>query len=353
MLMLFFFYCLKYRINSRYFYILSIFLLFPFFLYWLWDWTFLPDQNKYASRIYEIRNLNYNNINLSLSFFKVELSSLLMALFPLPFVNTIVSVSLINRCLISFLILIFLKNKKLSISTTAILLFSPSIIVMSSVALRDTITFIFGLLFVYYFFNKKNFYKSLFFLILLILTKPHFALIILFISFFYYLLFFLKKKFLLKVTLISTLFFILSYHIDQIFFKILTLKKNFDSEEFNYKSYYVLNLDDNIFEFSTIFNNFLKFFFSPILTNSISFIAILIFVESLILFSILIFYLFKIFTKSKLKAIYLIFCFFLVFILLSIIVNNAGTLWRYKVNFLIIFVFIVNFISCKKNFKTF
>jgi len=328
--------------------------LFPFFFYWLWDWTFLPDQNKYASTIYQIRNFNFSGIDLSLdSILKVEFSSLIMALFPIPFINTIVSVSLINRSLISLVFLFFIKNKKLSSSMIIFFLFSPSIIVMSSIALRDAITLIFSLMFAYYFFNKINFFKSSIFLILLIITKPHFGLYILFISFWYYLFFFLKKKFLFKIIIISLFFFIFFYYNDEIFLKILDLRRGFESEEFNYKTYYALGAEEEIFKFSIIVKNFLNFFFLPHITSSINLTGIVIFAENLILFLILTLYLFKIYKNSKSKAIYLILSFVLISILLASIVHNNGSLWRYKVNIQIIFVFISYFVFSKKNYKIF
>ncbi len=331
---------------------MSISLLFPFFFYSLWDWTFLPDQNKYASIIYQVRNLNFNEINLSYSsLLKVHLSSILMALFPIPFVNTIVSVSLINRSLLSLIILFFIKNKKLSLSLILILLFSPSIIVISSVALRDTITLIFALMFVYYFFNKINYIKSLIFLILLILTKLHLALFILFISFLYYLLFYLKKNLLFKIIVISLFLPIFFYYSDEIVLKISNIRYGFENEEFIYKTYFVLGVEENTLKFSIILYNFLNFFYSPLLTNSVNLIGIVIFIESLILFLILVMYLFKIYKNSKSKAIFIILSYIILSILLSNIVHNSGSLWRYKLSIQIIFVFISYFVFCKKNYK--
>jgi hypothetical protein len=145
-----FYFSVKHQLNKKYFIALSISLLLPFVFYWLWHWSFLPDQSKYADLVYNFRNLNYDLSIASLFASRTNVASLLLAFFPIPFVTTIISVSLINKGILCFLILYFLKQKNYYFLVT-LLLFLPSMIVISSVALREMLVVASGIIFFFFF----------------------------------------------------------------------------------------------------------------------------------------------------------------------------------------------------------
>ena len=143
------YFCQRYQINNNIFIFLCISLLSPFFFYWLWPWTFLPDQSKYSDAVYNLRNFNFNEPISILFSSRVYLSSLLLAAFPIPFVSTIISIAIINKGILYLVILNFLRTKKHNL-LVFLLLFSPSMIVISSVALRDMLVIALGIFFFYF-----------------------------------------------------------------------------------------------------------------------------------------------------------------------------------------------------------
>jgi len=166
------YFCARYHIKKNIIIILSIFLLTPFLFYFLFPWGLFPDQSKYADIIYDLRNLNYDK---SISFLlsnKVDFSSLIYAFFPVPFVTTIISVSLINKGIL-YAVILYLFNKK-KYFLVNLLLFLPSIIFYSSVALREMLVIGLGITFFYIFLEKKKLLSILFFCCITYINKASF-----------------------------------------------------------------------------------------------------------------------------------------------------------------------------------
>jgi hypothetical protein len=184
--------CTKFQVKKKYFIILSISLFLPFLFYFFLHWSVLPDQSKYSDLVYNLRNFSYEE-EISSLVSKVHFSSVLLAFFPIPFVSTIISVSLISKGILCGIILFFLNKKKYYFLIN-LLLFLPSMILISSVALRDMLIIALGIFFFYFYIEKENYLKSFLFGVLLLLTKPHFAFIFLSISIAYFI-FFVKLNF--------------------------------------------------------------------------------------------------------------------------------------------------------------
>ena len=321
------YFCARYHIKKNIIIILSIFLLTPFLFYFLFPWGLFPDQSKYADIIYDLRNLNYDK---SISFLlsnKVDFSSLIYAFFPVPFVTTIISVSLINKGIL-YAVILYLFNKK-KYFLVNLLLFLPSIIFYSSVALREMLVIGLGITFFYIFLEKKNYFQSFFFAALLILTKPHFGIACLAVSIGYYI-FFIKLN-LNVINKIAFYFFTLSiifFFIFLFFFQDLLInhREGFFLEEFSYK----LLMRDETITISTILNSFIQFLLSPLFTKELSLWTITIFIENLFLLYVLVILLNKIYKENQSKAIFWFLTWLFLFTIFGFVIFNAGTIWRYK-----------------------
>ena len=163
-------------ISIKYLYINLIFLLTPFmFNGFLFDWSLFPDQSKYLELSYKIREnpqTFFEFLNYSFKDFKLFLSSLFFAFSPILSMETYVGISLYNRFL--FLItLLFLFHKKFFDNYILILLIiSPSLILYSSLALRDNLIIILFLWFLYFFYQKKYFFLSITIILLTLMRVP-------------------------------------------------------------------------------------------------------------------------------------------------------------------------------------
>ena len=321
---------IKYQIKFFFLINLSVFLFTPFLFYFLFPWTLFPDQSKYADTVYNFRNLSFEYSLFEFLTSKVDFTSLILALFPVPFISTIISVSLINKGILYVIILYFLKKKKYFLVN--LLFFLPSIIFFSSVALKEILVIGLAIAFFYYFLEKKNYFKSFFFATLLILVKPFFGFMCLTIAFGYYI-FFVKLNLNLinKISFKSFIVFIVLtvFFLTALFFLqdlLIVLREGFFSEEYGYQ----LLLRKEDITISVILKTFIQFLFSPLSMKDIYSWAIIIFIENLFLIFVVIILLKKIYKENQCKAIFWIITFLFLFMISGFILFNAGTIWRYK-----------------------
>jgi hypothetical protein len=266
---------------------------------------------------------------------KTNVASLLLAFFPIPFVTTIISISLINKGILCFVILYFLKQKKYYFVAT-LLLFLPSMIVISSVALREMLVVALGIFFFFFFIKKKYYLRSIFVGILFILTKPHLGIISCGIAISYYI-FFVKFSFkksnsfffiaIMQIALLILLYFLQDY--------LRMFREGFLREEFGYR---LLLLNDSDLSVSLFLSYFINFLFSPISTEGINLMNIIILTENLFIMFILILILKKIYKENKNIAIFWIQVWITTFAFQAYILTNAGTIWRYKFTIQIVFL---------------
>lgn len=305
--------------------------------------NYFPDQVKYTSAVelFRLNNLKYDidpdtkkkidqdnwfsgNTELKGA---VKKSSYFFSFF--PFIITkydLTSIALINFTLFIILIMYLFNNYSLPNYLKYLILFIPSIWIAHSLALKDM-----ALLFFTFFFLlnliKKNYFYSLFFLLFLFLFREKFFYISLIFYFMYVFYFSLKK---INMTFSFYLFFFFSFIIILLFF---------EQQIINYinnirRGYYSENLNENFKLFNNfyeIFLFFLKNFFNIILllkpVNVQQYISSL---ENIFVYTIAIYFIYK---KSLLKKDYfiflLIFYFFNLFFI-SVLIDNAGAIYRYK-----------------------
>ena len=106
-----------------------------------------------------------------------------MALVPIPFIASYISLGFINK-LIYISTIVYLKNKKsLHEICLVIFLFYPSLIFYTSVGLKDTLVLCFSCFTLFFFVNKKYFYFLIFFILLFLVKWTNALVLLLFVIF--------------------------------------------------------------------------------------------------------------------------------------------------------------------------
>jgi len=342
-------------ININLFFISLVFLLTPFlFNGFLFDWAFLPDQSKYLGFAYEIRENPKQIFDMPFvpdSEIKIYLPSILYALSPIISLETYKGIALFNRAIFLLTWIFFIKKKFLDKYNSIFFLIIPSLMLYSSVALRDNLIILLMLWFIYFYYQKRFFLIYLTLLLLFLIKTQMLLIISLFIIF---------DKIIKNNSINFKFLFlmILALAIPTFIFKgeILYLINNFREgfflEEFgqyastsaqkNYDEYFKLT-----FSFSsipTVISAYSNFIIPPILKGNYSLFSIIHIFEILTIFTFL--YL-RINSQKNFNG--YIFCKWVLILLISyfiysLIIFNNGTIHRYKVPilFFVIFGYFVN-----------
>ena len=345
----------KKKIFAVHFILLSFFCVTPFLLNnILFDYMEFPDQIKYAR--------GANNFRTGAAFFQgiggptdlsVWTASLMFSLFPVISFHSINTIAFINKVIIVYLFLFF-KDKNVSKFFIYSLILFPSIIIYSSLALRDIGIIFFMIMFAYYFFKGRVVIATIFFVILFLL-KPQNALTIIIMLTAFKLLFELKNYTLNGIIILIGIVIVLGFN-EQILQQLNNYRLGFFteyngySEELNqyYEDDRTLSLDLKSFYLS--FFQYLKTFMYP-LSDELSLNKIIFFLDN-ILFSIL--FLINCLVLYKKNTKYVIFWFLLYIImnvLLSIITMNEMTLLRYKMSWVIFFIFCLSYTCNNQKIK--
>jgi len=340
----------KFNIKKNILYYLIILLIPAFFLNnFLFAWTTFADQSKYSYFTYYFRSFDISNLQNS-SLITSYIASFFLSLVPIPFITTINSIALLNRGIISALIIFFIKKKACPNFLIYTLLFMPSIILYSSLALREILVLSTSLVFFYFFFEKKyNF--AIFFFLILTAIKPSIASCYGFASILYYIFFISNIKNIYKLFFFLCLSIIILIFSKKIILLIYKYKFGFNSENYGYQEIDIFNYELIKFNLSLVFNIFydglISFFLSPI--NKINKIfGFFLFHETILQYIIVIFSVKYVLKINKLKAIFWIFFLLIFSSILGFIIVNDGTLSRYKFQFIITLLFVM-FFSIKKD----
>lgn len=162
--------------------LLSISALVPYFLNdVLFPATYMPDQFRYLDLVKDLRGFDVNYDEESRT---VETAGWLLALVPLPFVETIKSLGFFNRFIMSALIIWLYVRKNIRGFALLFLLLYPSLILYSSLSLRDTLVTLFMVLPVIFLIEGKYIKFAFFSLPLFFLKFQNFFLLIIFFIFY-------------------------------------------------------------------------------------------------------------------------------------------------------------------------
>ncbi len=158
---------------------LGLFAFTPFFLnYVLFSPSYMPDQWQYFHLGQNIRSF----VSDDSESFSVTISTWMLAFIPLPYIETIQSLGFFNRFMVTVLIIWLYSSKNLRGWPLLFILFYPSLLLYSSLALRDTLVFIFMILAVIFFIENRRLLALLFSIPLMLIKFQNFFLIIVFFS---------------------------------------------------------------------------------------------------------------------------------------------------------------------------
>ena len=150
----------------------------PFFLNnILFSPSYMPDQWQYFHVTQGIRSFALESFDESSA---VEASSWMLALIPMPYIETIQSLGFFNRFMATVLIIWLYAYKNLRGWPLLFMVFYPSLLLYSSLALRDTLVLMFMILSVIFFLENRRLLALSVSLPLLFIKFQNFFLIIVF-----------------------------------------------------------------------------------------------------------------------------------------------------------------------------
>ncbi len=331
------------------YYNLNLFVLFLLFLNLLtvflcnsvlFEVSFFGDQNEYVQIAHQIRAFEFEDISRGI-FDRVFLSSLFFALFPIPFIESVYSVGMINFLLY---LAVFLFAYKKGIFNSKIVLYFfllyPSLILYSSLALRDMLIFTIMFFGVYYILSHR-YLVGFFILSLLALIKFQNLLIIVLAAI---LVTIFSKKIRPKYFLFSGVIFGI------VFYQFIDY---FSLEKINYYSgvFYRENKEDMVEVFmsytsywdlfSSAFSKAIYFFFRPLPWIESGTFQWMQFLENMMIFFIFCYIWVK---NSSLKlwkvqeVKFLNLMLIIAFVIYGLVMYNSGTAARYKFPFVGVYV---------------
>ncbi len=332
--------CKKNNISSNLSIILFASCFTPFlFNGFLIDWTVFPDQTKYIRRAAEMRNFDITENNFNPKNLKLVMTKGIYMIFPVPFIEGFKSIGFANRFALLVLI-IFLVKKNFDKYFILTLIFLPSIILYSSVSLRDSLIIVISILFFHYFF-EKNYLTSFLYLFILFLIKFQnaifFSIILILYSLFFNPKFSpnvvkknLRDVFLLFITAVFILYF---NDIMEIF---NTRRYGMYDEEYGSGAGYI---DLNLGNLSFIgLISFVQFFLSPIKSFD-SITGLLLIIDTIILYLIIFYFFNKIYSKNKKLSSFWFLALLGISFVYGLAIFNDGTIHRYKVVYAIPLIF--------------
>lgn len=297
--------------------------------YIIFDWYFFPDQNKYRVLASTIRQDLFLDFQItkagSLSQFY---SGLIFSIIPIPFIETINSLSFSNKLLFIISIIFFVNQKIITKNYYLLFIFFPSVLLYSSLSLKDNLVMLF-LFFIIYFVIYKKYFTALTLAIILSLFKLATGIFVIIFLFLYIYFFSKGEKFfyhkLFAILLIGTI--LVNLFIDPILNKI-----NFHA--FNF--YEQGNFEGNFTEI----NNFSELLYSFIISAISAFLLpvnlegsllrFLLMLENILFILILILLVKKYYPVIKTKLNFWLFYLFFNYGIFNLIVSNPGTFGRYK-----------------------
>jgi len=164
-------------VKKEHFIFWAIYFLTPFFFnFVLFPPSYMGDQFLYASQIINIKSGLYSADNVtasfgSLDYFKqarILVSTYILSYIPIFSLSSVTSLAFINKLLI-FLMFLFLQSR-IPVKYALYLILIPSLILYSSVSLRDTLVLV-ATVFAIFYLIERNVWGSLFFIVLVGLTK--------------------------------------------------------------------------------------------------------------------------------------------------------------------------------------
>ena len=359
-------------INLNLFIFISIMLTTPFFFNgFLFEWWYLPDQSKYLYETKAVREnffsysglIIYDAIQLikDLDFvpltglFKVKLTGIFYGISPLVNFETFNSIGFWNRTVYFFTVIFLIKKNYCNDHLKLFFFLSPSLILFSSISLRENLIVISMILFLYFFYKKNLTASVLLYLIIGLIKIQNLMILNLFIFIDY---FYIKKeiRLIFLICFIIILVGILYIYQENILEQLNIIRLGFFTEEYGnyqslsapsvYKENYTIQF--NLISLKILLFAMINFILSPA-SKDMNLFSSIILIENLILMTYL-FYRFKNdFNKNKKIVISWTLIFFSVSFLYGAVIFNDGQIHRYKTPIICFIIF--GYINQIKNYK--
>ena len=157
---------------------LCLFAFTPFFLNEvLFPASYMPDQFQYYNVSKGIRSFALESFSESTT---VENAGWMFALIPLPYIETIQSLGFFNRFMVTILIIWLYSSKNIRGWPLLFMVFYPSLLLYSSLTLRDTFVLIFMVLSIIFFIENRKLLAVITAVPLLLFKFQNFLLVIVF-----------------------------------------------------------------------------------------------------------------------------------------------------------------------------
>ena len=324
------------------FHVITIFLLNDV----LFDSNYMGDQRRYLEAAKSVRLFQQPADGFVNS---VGISGFLFSIFPIPFIISIQSLSMINF-IIYLLLYFFLKKQNiLTYSSEIFYLLYPSLLLYSSVGLREMLILTFMIIVVYQFLVRDKYIFSVICSLPLIFLKPQNFLIINMCS---TILFFLKKGDSNKKIGILFLIILAFFGLKNLILSRFTIPAGFGFIDVinNYRNYMFFEDTRSYVEGYIPINNFFDLFYQGAIGsfymllkpfpwqsgNPLQFVQS---IENIIIFFLMVFLVLKPinFKTLKLKANYLKMMIIISMSIYGMVVFNFGSASRYRFGFIVVF----------------
>ena len=259
---------------------------------------------------------------------------------PIPFMDTFRSLGFFNRfLLVIFIIYLIMRNKKINNSIIYFLIFYPTIILYSSLALRDTLILISVLLVVIYLIEKR-FFITLPIIYFIFLLRPVNGVIMLILSVLYnfYIRYQNSYSKLISFVIFSVIFTLLIFQFQNDLLNLINEYKKARAAE-DLIAIETLSFANNIFELLTYIISFLpKFFFHPYPWDASNIFMLFQSIENIAVVILIIYLFFKSFSIGLLKNLFWLLSLILIAGLFAYVQSNIGGLSRYKFVFISMYI---------------
>lgn len=305
----------------------------PFFLNnVLFSPSYMPDQYIYFQASKDIRSLIFGTTDYQ----TVQIASWMLALIPLPYIETIQSLGFFNRFIMTLVIIWLYSAKNIRGWPLLFILLYPSLILYSSLALRDTLVFLFMILSIVFFIENRKLFAFLISLPLLFIKFQNFFILIVF--FVFHLLFtkgssFYKYRYLISIAIAFILSLFIMPLIDILDFYRLALFVEDGGDPFDY-----IHITSFLEFFFISIKSAPYFMMKPFPWETDNIFQLIQSLENIFLLIFLVFFFLKV-SKLDKKIAFKWFVFLLfAFSIYGLTVYNFGTAVRYKFPFILIIV---------------
>ena len=339
-LVLIFTFCYRHKYVEKRMYILLLLCgLGPFFVnFFVFDWWYMPDQAKYSLEAQQFRDYLLTGENYIVSANYIRIPSLIFAIMPIPFIETINSIGFIHKGMLGIFTVVLFHKKFIDKYFFYFLNLCPSVFLYSSLSLKDNLILVYCLLIILAIIYHRGFVLNVILILLLFYLRPLHA-ILMFIFFFVYNLCFTRKIFEINILVGILMLVALYFKAEEIFEYFNRRRYSFFEESSTYQEIYV-ELDNSLFSISILLKDTFRFILSPLNSALNPKLAIQT-IENFFLYSYIIHLSTKLYKFNKKKAIFwFLSCIFGLASYGSLIFAD-GTIARYRYSFLIFIIFAI------------